>query len=74
MSHTSLLEPGPSDDAVSFYEVYKYLPAFLFPGISLVSNLKFMFVLSGGFRSTPFSYEGLKFVLADIKTGGLWPI
>ena len=59
---------------LSFYEVYKYLPAFLFPGISLISNLKFTFVLSDGFRTTPSSYEDLKLSwLTNIKTGGLWP-
>ena len=60
MSRTSWLEPKPSDNAVSFYEVSKYPPAFLSLGISLLylSDLKFICAAPGDFMS--FDFEGLK--------------
>ena len=60
VSHISWLEPKPSDNAVSFYEVNKYPPAFVSPGISLLylADLKFICAASGVFMS--FNFEGLK--------------
>lgn len=61
-----LLEPRPSGDDVSFYEVNKNPPAFLFPGLSLVSFFSEVHVCCVRWLHVDtIQFWGFKVVLAD---------